>query len=120
SLARRAALAGRDAYRVVHGEADGLPGLFVDRYGTALVMQTLSEGMDKRKAWVASVLAELTSATLVVARDDGSGRDFEKLPREKRVVLGEGSTLVTWHEGQNVFKGDVMEDAQTGSFLDQV
>jgi 23S rRNA (cytosine1962-C5)-methyltransferase len=120
ALRRRAAYAGRDAYRMVHGEADGLPGLFVDRYGPALVMQTLCEGMNARREAVARLLCELTGARLVVARDDGSGRDFEKLPREKRVLIGKGTTEVQWHEGINVFSADLMADFKTGSFLDQV
>jgi 23S rRNA (cytosine1962-C5)-methyltransferase len=120
ALRRRSPYAGRDAYRMVHGEADGLPGLFVDRYGPALVMQTLSEGMNARRELLARMLCELTGAKLVVARDDGSGRDFEKLPREKRVLIGKGPTEVSWHEGATVFTGDLMADFKTGSFLDQV
>ncbi len=120
ALRRRAPYAGRDAYRMVHGEADGLPGLFVDKYGPALVMQTLSEGMNERREGLARMLCELTGAKLVVARDDGSGRDFEKLPREKRVLVGKGSTEVQWHEGATVFSADLMADFKTGSFLDQV
>jgi 23S rRNA (cytosine1962-C5)-methyltransferase len=120
SLARRSPLLGRDAYRVVHGEADRLPGLFVDRYGPGLSMQCLSEGMDVRKEAVAKALVELTGAKVVVARDDGSGRDFEKLPREKRVLAGAGPSEVRYHEGPNVFRVDLLGDAKTGSFLDQV
>jgi 23S rRNA (cytosine1962-C5)-methyltransferase len=119
SLARRAPLLGRDAYRIVHGEADLLPGLFVDRYGPGLSMQCLSEGMDMRKEPIARALAELTGARVVVARDDGSGRDFEKLPREKRVLFG-ADPEVRYHEGPNVFRVDLIADAKTGSFLDQV
>jgi 23S rRNA (cytosine1962-C5)-methyltransferase len=91
------------AYRLLHGEADLLPGLFVDRYGDALTLQTLSEGADARKAEWAPVLAKLTGARLVVCRDDASGRDFEGLPREKRILLGEGPTVVAYHEGENRF-----------------
>lgn len=120
ALRRRAAYAGRDAFRIVHGEADGLPGLFVDRYGKALVLQTLSEGMNERRESLARMLCELTGAKLVVARDDGSGRDFEKLPREKKVLIGKGPTEVQWHEGVTVFSADLMADFKTGSFLDQV
>jgi 23S rRNA (cytosine1962-C5)-methyltransferase len=119
SLARRAPLLGRDAYRVVHGEADLLPGLFVDRYGPGLSMQCLSEGMDVRKESIARALVELTGAKTVVARDDGSGRDFEKLAREKRVLAG-ATAEVRYHEGPNVFRVDLLEDSKTGSFLDQV
>jgi 23S rRNA (cytosine1962-C5)-methyltransferase len=117
---RRRSLFGRDAFRGVHGEADLLPGLFVDRYGPVLVLQTLSEGLDARKEILASALAKISGCATVVCRDDGSGRDFEGLPREKRVLQGPAPGLISYHEGANRFVIDVMEDAKTGSFLDQV
>ncbi len=120
ALARRAYYAKRDAYRLVHGESDGVPGLIVDRYGGALVLQTLSEGADARKERLARVLAQLTGATQVVCRDDASGRDFEQLPREKRLLVGEGEARHTYHEGENAFEVELLEDMKTGSFLDQV
>lgn len=120
ALQRRASLGGRDAYRLVHGEADLLPGLFVDRYGDALTMQTLSEGADVRKEALAAMVAELTGARVVVSRDDASGRDFEGLTREKRVLRGEGPTVVGYHEGATRFEIDLLHDSKTGSFLDQV
>ncbi len=120
SLARRAYFAGRDAYRLVHGESDGVPGLIVDRYGAGLVVQTLSEGADARKERFARVLAELTGARQVVCRDDASGRDFEQLPRERRFLVGEGSAVQRYHEGQSELEVDLLEDMKTGSFLDQV
>lgn len=117
---RRESLHHRDAFRVVHGESDGLPGLFVDRYGDALTLQTLSEGADVRKEAWAKLLLEVTGLKTVVCRDDASGRDWEGLSREKRVLLGAGPTQVSYHEGQNRFDIDLMTDAKTGSFLDQV
>lgn len=120
SLERRRSLEGRDAMRLVHGEADLLPGLFVDRYGDGLTLQALSEGAEVRKEAWAALLRELTGARLIVARDDASGRDFEALPREARVLAGEGSPVVAYHEGVNRFEVDLLRDAKTGSFLDQV
>lgn len=118
SIARRATST-REGQRLVHAEADGLPGLFVDRYRDRLVLQTLSEGMDARKESLAAQLTALTSAVQVVARDDGSGRDFEQLPREARVLLGPASAEVDWREGENVFHTDLLTDMKTGGFLDQ-
>jgi 23S rRNA (cytosine1962-C5)-methyltransferase len=120
SLARRRSLEGRDAMRLVHGEADLVPGLFVDRYGDGLSLQSLSEGADVRKAQWAEVLRELTHARVVVCRDDASGRDFEGLRREATLLTGEGSTTVAYHEGPNRFEIDLLRDSKTGSFLDQV
>ena len=118
AIARRAMMA-RESVRLVHAEADGLPGLFVDRYRDRLVLQTLSEGMDARKELLAGVLEELTSAVQVVCRDDGSGRDFEQLPRESRLLRGVRDTEVEWREGENVFRTDLLKDMKTGAFLDQ-
>lgn len=117
---RRESLHGRDAFRVVHGEADLLPGFLVDRYGGALSVQALSEGADVRKEAWAGLLAEVTGARVVVCRDDASGRDFEGLKREKRVLRGDGPTAVHYHEGENRFDIDLLTDSKTGSFLDQV
>ncbi|WP_375757488.1 class I SAM-dependent rRNA methyltransferase [Corallococcus exercitus] len=120
ALARRAVLPGRDGLRLVHGEADLLPGFFVDRYGQGLTVQTLSEGMDARKEMLARALVERTGATHVVCRDDASGRDFESLPREVRLLHGEGAARFTYHEGDNRFDVDLLGDMKTGAFLDQV
>lgn len=124
ALSRRRSLQTRDAYRLLHGESDGLPGLLVDRYADRLVMQTLSEGADARKEHLAKLLlevtGELTGATQVVCRDDASGRDFEGLPREKRLLLGSGPAQVVFHEGPNALEVDLLDDMKTGSFLDQV
>jgi 23S rRNA (cytosine1962-C5)-methyltransferase len=120
ALARRAVLPGRDGLRLVHGEADLLPGFFVDRYGPGLTVQTLSEGMDARKEMLARFLAEKTGASHVVCRDDASGRDFEGLPREVRLLHGEGAARFGYHEGDNRFEVDLLGDMKTGAFLDQV
>ncbi|WP_224243372.1 class I SAM-dependent rRNA methyltransferase [Hyalangium gracile] len=120
ALARRAPLKHRDGLRLVHGESDLLPGLFVDRYGAGLTLQTLSEGMDARKELVARILVEKTGATHVVCRDDASGRDFEGLKREVLLLHGSGDARFTYHEGENRFEVDLLGDMKTGAFLDQV
>jgi 23S rRNA (cytosine1962-C5)-methyltransferase len=120
AVARRQSLSARDALRLVHAEADLVPGLIVDRYGPALTVQTLSEGADVRKATWARLLAEVTGASLVVCRDDASGRDFEGLERETKVLWGNGTTQVEYHEGESVLELDLLADSKTGSFLDQV
>lgn len=128
----------RDAYRLVHGEADGLPGLFVDRYGDAAVIQTATAAMDARKGRIAALLAEQLGLTWVVCRDDGSARDVESLPRERGLLLDrrEGghspqrsaaaagrssgaSTLAAFHDAGSQMQADLLSDRKTGSFLDQ-
>jgi 23S rRNA (cytosine1962-C5)-methyltransferase len=54
-----------------------------------------------------------------VARDDGSMRELEGLPRQKSIFLGSGATVVEVDEGASRFSHDLLEDAKTGGFLDQ-
>jgi len=119
ALRRREVLGPRDAVRLVHAESDLLPGLIVDRYRDALVLQSLSEGMDAREELLARLLVQLTGAGRVVARDDGSGRDFEGLPREVRWLSGGSDAGVDFREGANTFRVDLAADMKTGAFLDQ-
>jgi 23S rRNA (cytosine1962-C5)-methyltransferase len=120
ALARRKSLQHRNGFRVVHGEADALPGLFVDRYADVISLQTLSEGASVRRDLFAHMLLKVMAPRLVVARDDASGREFEGLVREKKVLLGSGDSTVSYTEGTRTFYMDVMVDSKTGSFLDQV
>ena len=69
-----------------------------------------------RRWWL---VAELWGARLVVARDDGSAREFEGLERRRTILFGEGSTEVEYEEAGNRFRVDVMVDGKTGGFLDQ-
>ncbi len=116
---RRGLALDRDAFRAVHGESDGLPGLIVDVYAGAAVLQTTSVAMDARKREIAETAARLLGARLVVIRDDGSARDFEGLPRHAELVIGSGPTLVEYRLGQNRLVADLLTDSKTGGFLDQ-
>jgi 23S rRNA (cytosine1962-C5)-methyltransferase len=122
ALARRRALAlPRDAVRVVHAESDGLPGLVVDRYADAAVIQTTSVAMDAHRDALAALVQRALGARVVVARDDGSARDFEGLPRFAGVVAGpkDAPTRVEYHLGLNRLEADLLADSKTGGFLDQ-
>jgi 23S rRNA (cytosine1962-C5)-methyltransferase len=116
---RRALPLDRDAYRVVHAESDALPGLIVDRYADAAVMQTTSVAMDAARDAIAALLHARLGTRIVVARDDGSARDFEGLPRFAGVVAGGGDTRVVYRLGENLLEADLLTDGKTGGFLDQ-
>ena len=118
--ARRAALnLNRDAYRVLHAESDRVPGLIVDVYGDAAVIQTTSVAMNAVRDRLAPRLAKWLSARIVIARDDGSARDFEDLPRFAGVLVGGGDTRVRYRIGENLLEADLITDGKTGGFLDQ-
>jgi 23S rRNA (cytosine1962-C5)-methyltransferase len=120
ALARRTALyLDRDAYRVVHAESDFLPGLVVDRYADAAVIQTTSVAMSAVREQIGEIVRKRLSARLVVCRDDGSARDFEELPRFAGVVAGDGETRVTYRLGRNRLETDLLSGGKTGGFLDQ-
>ncbi len=118
--ARRESLGlARDAVRVVHAESDGLPGLVVDRYADAAVVQTTSVAMNALRDPIAALVRERLGARIVIARDDGSARDFEGLSRFAGVVAGDGPTRVEYRLGPNRLEADLLTDSKTGGFLDQ-
>jgi 23S rRNA (cytosine1962-C5)-methyltransferase len=108
-----------DAYRVVHGEADMLPALVVDRYGDYLVMQTLDQGMDAAKDVIASCLEEIFHPKGIVARNDVAVRAKEELPLETTVLSGEVPESVTVQMNALTLRADLMHGQKTGIFLDQ-
>jgi 23S rRNA (cytosine1962-C5)-methyltransferase len=110
---------GATAIRVVHSEGDGLPGLIVDRYGAVLSLQTLTQAMDGRQAWIVERLLALTGAASVVARNDVSTRRHEGLEETKSVLHGEPPGQIEYREGEIRLVADPMAGQKTGSFLDQ-
>ena len=117
---RRKALFPRaDAFRLAHGEADLLPGYFVDLYGDIAAVQHLAEWAEARREQLARLVVELTSARAVVARDDGSAREFERLPRRAGPLFGQ-DFRARYHEGEIELEVDLLADHKTGGYLDQV
>ena len=108
-----------DAYRVVHGEADLLPALVVDRYGDYLVMQTLDQGMDAAKQTIASCLEEIFKPRGIVARNDVAVRAKEELPLETTTVAGEVPDSVSLRMNGLALTADLLHGQKTGIFLDQ-
>jgi 23S rRNA (cytosine1962-C5)-methyltransferase len=107
------------AFRLVHGEADLLPSLIVDRYGDILVVQALSQGMDRHLAELLPLLVELTGARGVLARNDPRVRLLEGLEQRIEVLHGEVPDTVAVHEGGVEYEVDPRRGQKTGLFLDQ-
>jgi len=116
---RQRVVADTNAYRLIYGEADRLPGLVVDRYDDVLVMQTLSSGMDRRKHVLADLLCQESGATRVYLRNDAKSRTLEGLPVERGFLRGGGATSVGIQEGLARFLVDVERGQKTGWFCDQ-
>jgi 23S rRNA (cytosine1962-C5)-methyltransferase len=116
---RRAVVRHTDAYRVVHGEADLLPALIVDRYGDYLVMQTLDQGMDAAKSEISTCLEEIFQPRGIVARNDAPVRTKEQLPLETTMLAGEVPESVAIHMNGLNLRADLLGGQKTGIFLDQ-
>ena len=116
---RRTVVCHSDAYRVVHGEADLLPALVVDRYGEYLVVQTLDQGMDAAKSVIASCLEEIFHPKGIVARNDVAVRAKEELPLETTILAGEVPESVEVRMNALTLRADLMHGQKTGIFLDQ-
>jgi 23S rRNA (cytosine1962-C5)-methyltransferase len=108
-----------DGVRLIHGEADGLPGLIVDRYGDVLSAQFLSAGVERWKATIADLLLEATGLTKLYERSDASARGLEGLPEVTGWLRGEGPTEVTIREHGWQLTLDVAQGHKTGYYLDQ-
>jgi 23S rRNA (cytosine1962-C5)-methyltransferase len=120
SLALRERLAVRsDGVRLVHGEADGLPGLIVDRYADTLVAQFLSAGSERHKATIADALLAATGCAHLYERSDSGVRKLEGLAAVTGWLRGDGATEVTIAEHDWRLTLDVAEGHKTGFYLDQ-
>jgi 23S rRNA (cytosine1962-C5)-methyltransferase len=106
-------------YRLVHAEADGLPGTIVDRYGDVLVVQINTAGMERAKEPFLAALAEVTGASTILLRSDGSARQQEGLQPEERLVQGTLPELVSVEENGATYFADLGGGQKTGWFYDQ-
>jgi len=106
-------------YRLVHAEADGLPGLIVDRFGDTVVLQANSAGMDLALPHVVDALTQTIHPTCIVLRNDSPARFLEGLSEDVRVIRGRVDTEVRVEENGSTFFADVMSGQKTGWFYDQ-
>ncbi|RPJ47677.1 MAG: class I SAM-dependent rRNA methyltransferase, partial [Candidatus Latescibacterota bacterium] len=123
AVSRRLALideGSTDALRLVNAEADGIPGLVVDRYASWIVCQITSTGPERWREEIVSALVELLSPDGIYERSDASVRSKEGLDPRTGVLAGaEPPDLVETREGALRFLVDVKEGHKTGFYLDQ-
>ena len=109
-----------DAYRLVHAESDGIPGLIVDRYADLLVLQCLSTGAERWRQTIADLLLELTDAVNIYERSDADVRELEGLESRVGSLRGEEpAERLQIVEGALSFWVDYRRGHKTGFYLDQ-
>ena len=121
AAARRSAL--RDdrntACRLVHGEADGIPGLIVDRYGDTIVVQLSAAGPESWRDAIVAALAAEQGVACVYERSDVEVRSLEGLPPRIGVMHGTLPPDVTMREDGIAYRVDIVAGHKTGFYLDQ-
>jgi len=111
-----------DAMRLIHGEADGLPGLIVDRYGDLLSVQFLAVGVERFKAAIVELLLKATGCKRIYERSDSNARTLEGLAETTGWLKGgsdNSPTELTIREHDWKLTLDVAEGHKTGFYLDQ-
>lgn len=108
-----------DGYRVVFGEADGVPGLVVDRYGDVLVVQLSTAGIDALRDEIVAALKTVFSPRAIVERSDVHVRKEEALDERVGVLFGDAPGTVEFLEDGGRFLADVSGGQKTGFYLDQ-
>ena len=103
----------------IHGEADLMPSLIVDRYGDYLVLQTLSQGTDRLLPEITRLLVETVKPAGILARNDPRVRALEGLEQRVEVVHGSVPEVDSRPRWARVYDVDPYKGQKTGLFLDQ-
>ena len=106
-------------YRLVYGEADGLPGLVVDRYGTSCVAQIGTAGMEALKPQIQEALSQVVKCDALLFKNDSAAREMEGLPSYVEAVKGSFDEPALVIEDGLEFQAPLIEGQKTGWFFDQ-
>ena len=119
ALALRSRLFDAPFYRLVHAEADGLPGLIIDRFGDVAVVQPNAAWVEAHLEMLVAALVELTGVSVVVKNGSGRARGLEGLTEETALILGALDGPVPVQMNGATYLADVMGGQKTGLFYDQ-
>jgi 23S rRNA (cytosine1962-C5)-methyltransferase len=108
-----------NAWRVVHGEADGCPSLVCDRYDRWVVVQLMSAGLEAFRAEIVDAIVGVTRADGVLARNDVPLRSKEGLARETTLLHGDVPREIEVDEYGLRYLAAPWTGQKTGAFLDQ-
>ncbi|MBL4917892.1 RSP_2647 family RNA methyltransferase [Szabonella alba] len=106
-------------YRLIHAEADGLPGVVIDRFGDAAVIQPNAAWAEAHLDLLAEALADVTGVTVILKNGSGRSRGLEGLPEESALLLGALEAPVPVPMNGAVYMADLLGGQKTGLFYDQ-
>ncbi len=118
AVARRAGI-DATAWRVVHGEGDGLPSLVIDRYDRWVVAQLLSAGLETQRPLILEAIQSILAPEGILLRNDVGVRRHEGLPEETELVAGSVPETIEVREGPVRYLAAPWTGQKTGAFLDQ-
>lgn len=116
---REALLAQTNAVRLIHSEADFLPGLIVDKYGDTLSLQINTAGMEVFRELILSTLKQLINPSWIVEKSDIHSREIEGLESKNGTLFGTPTKEFTLSENGLNFLVDIEDAQKTGFYLDQ-
>jgi 23S rRNA (cytosine1962-C5)-methyltransferase len=119
ALKLRERLYSKPYYRLVYGESDGLPGLVIDRYGSACVVQIGTAGMEQLKPQIQQALEQVLQCQALLFKNDSSVREMEGLPSYVEAATGKFDELGQVLEDDLEFQAPLAEGQKTGWFFDQ-
>ena len=119
ALSLRERLYAKPYYRLVYGESDGLPGLVIDRYGSACVVQIGTAGMERLKSQIQQALEQVLGCEALLFKNDSSAREMEGLPSYVEAATGKLDELGQVVEDGLEFQVPLAEGQKTGWFYDQ-
>ena len=119
ALALRERLFDKPFYRLVHAEADGLPGTIIDRFGDAAVIQPNAAWAEGMADEIAAVLRDVTGVSTVVLNGQGRSRGLEGLTERTEILSGDVAGPVEVSMNGAIYLADLMQGQKTGIFYDQ-
>ena len=119
ALAHRERLFDAPFYRLIHAEGDGLPGLVIDRFGDAAVIQPNAAWADAMAGDICDALADVTGVSAIVVNGAGRARALEGLDAEVRLERGAIDAPLPTPMNGATYMADLIGGQKTGLFFDQ-
>lgn len=119
TLKRREKIFSAPYYRLAHAESDGLPGVVIDRFGSIIVMQVSTAGMERLLPQLLEALEHVIVPEAILLRNDIPAREAEGLTREVKILKGSVPAPAEVHENGIVYLADLQKGQKTGWFYDQ-